>query len=308
MATSSAARRYNKLTQRARALAAGLAASLLAALPVQAGEPLKIVTVNYPLAYFAERIAGEAAEVAFPVPKGRDPAFWKPSIAEIGAIQQADLIVLNGAAYAKWTTKASLPRRALLDTSAGFAERFIPTKTITHSHGAEGEHSHTGVAAIVWLDFDQAAQQAEAIAKRLARAAPDSADAIAANLEALKVDLAALDAEAKALATEIGDRPLLASHPRYQYLARRYGLNLEAMEWDPAEPPTGKQWAQLDAVIARHPARVMIWEAAPLPEVAALLTKRGVDSVVFETAANLPAKGDFLAAMRRGLEALRAAL
>ena len=69
----------------------------------------KLYVVNYPLKYFAERIAGDLADVALPVPKDVDPAFWMPDTETIGEYQEADLILLNGAGYAKWIQIVSLP-------------------------------------------------------------------------------------------------------------------------------------------------------------------------------------------------------
>ena len=273
----------------------------------KAAEPTSIYTVNYPLAYFAERIAGDAATVVLPAPADRDPAFWKPSIAEIGAYQQADLIVLNGAGYAQWTTKTTLPRRALLDTSASFVEDLIATETITHSHGADGEHSHTGVASHVWLDLALAQRQAAAIAERLKRLEPDAANAIDERLAALTADLNMLDADFRNLGEAYAGTPLVASHPRYQYFSRRYGFDIRSVEWDPSEPPADAQWEALDAILADHPATVMIWEAPPLAEVDAALVERGLRAVVLETAANRPENGDFLDILRRNLNALAAA-
>ena len=37
-----------------------------------------VYAVNYPLAYFAGRIAGDSVEVVFPVPADIDPATWVP--------------------------------------------------------------------------------------------------------------------------------------------------------------------------------------------------------------------------------------
>ncbi|KPK50972.1 MAG: hypothetical protein AMJ63_13415, partial [Myxococcales bacterium SG8_38_1] len=73
-----------------------------------AGERLVVYAVNYPLQYFAQRIAGEFAEVVMPVPPDMDPAFWQPDAAIIGDFQRADLILLNGAGYAKWVSRVSL--------------------------------------------------------------------------------------------------------------------------------------------------------------------------------------------------------
>ena len=65
--------------------------------PAQADQVLSVYTVNYPLAYFAERIAGDQARVVFPAPSDVDPAFWQPDRETIRTYQQADLILLNGA-------------------------------------------------------------------------------------------------------------------------------------------------------------------------------------------------------------------
>lgn len=272
-----------------------------------AQERVQVYAVNYPVSYFAARVGGDAAIVVFPAPPERDPAFWKPTIAEIGAFQQADLIVLSGAGYAQWTTKTSLPRRALLDPSAGFADQFISTKTVTHSHGTAGEHSHTGVASHVWLDLSFAERQAEAIAERLKRLRPEAADAIDARLQALAADLQTLDAAFRSLGDAFAQTPLIASHPRYQYFSRRYGFDVRSVEWDPSEQPTDAQWAALDALVAERPASSMIWEAPPLAEVEAALADRGLSVIVVDTVANQPQSGDFLDALRANLDALRAA-
>jgi zinc transport system substrate-binding protein len=167
---------------------------------VAAEDKLRIYTVNYPLAYFAERIAGDLAEVTFPAPRGVDPAFWMPNAETIAAYQTADLILLNGADYAKWTSKVSLPRSRLVDTSHGLRDAYIrEVDGISHSHGPGGEHAHGGLAFTTWLDLSQAAQQAEAIARALARKRPDSKQRIDRNLQSLREDLLALDARITAI-------------------------------------------------------------------------------------------------------------
>jgi zinc transport system substrate-binding protein len=114
---------------------------------VFAEERLQVYTVNYPLAYFAERIVGDLAEVTFPPPPDVDPAFWMPDPKTIAAYQGADLILLNGADYAKWMSKVSLPLSRLVDTSRGFEDQYIQQANLsTHSHGPGGEHTHGGVA------------------------------------------------------------------------------------------------------------------------------------------------------------------
>ena len=102
----------------------------------RADAPITVYTVNYPLQYFAERIAGKHADVVFPAPDGVDPAFWTPDSETVNRYQQADLILLNGAGYAGWTQHASLPRLKQVDTSAAFSAAYIrQAGGAAHSHG-----------------------------------------------------------------------------------------------------------------------------------------------------------------------------
>jgi zinc transport system substrate-binding protein len=90
-----------------------------------------IAVVNYPLKYFAERIAGDQIEVVFPIPADVDPAFWIPEPEGVLTFQAADLIFLNGATYSKWLNTVSLPRRKLVNTSQSFEEQYIRVKDPT---------------------------------------------------------------------------------------------------------------------------------------------------------------------------------
>ena len=65
--------------------------TLLRPQAVLAEDKLQIYAVNYPLAYFAERVAGDLADVTFPAPPGADPAFWMPDADTIADYQAAGL-------------------------------------------------------------------------------------------------------------------------------------------------------------------------------------------------------------------------
>jgi len=286
-------------------------AMLLAALPcgiTSAAEKLTIYTVNYPLAYFAERLAGDLARVEFPAPPDVDPAFWMPDEDTVAAYQAADMILLNGAGYAKWVDKVSLPASRLVNTSRSFTDRYIETTSgVSHSHGPGGEHSHSGIAFTTWLDLDLAARQAEAVAMAITRKRPDAKERVAKSLETLQGELRALDKRLAVIAATAPSRPLLASHPVYQYLARRYNLNLESVLWEPDAVPTPQQWRELEGMLTDHPARWMIWEAQPTQETANRLRSLGVEGVVFDPCANRPASGDFLTVMGQNAKSLERA-
>jgi len=282
-----------------------LALSMLAQAVGAESDDLSVYAVNYPLAYFAERVAGTHADVVLPVPPGVDPAYWTPDVATIARIQEADLLLLNGAHYAKWLQWVSLRISRTVDTTAKFRDRYLPLQdSLTHSHGPAGEHAHGGTAFTTWLDFQQAALQASAIAEALGRKRPALRSTFQKNYGALAKDLAALDTELKAA---VSTRPLLASHPVYQYLARRYGLNLKSVHWEPDSIPNDAQWSELESLLASHPAEWMIWEGVPDPETERRLRQMGIRSLVFDPCANRPDEGDFLTVMRRNVDDLAAA-
>jgi zinc transport system substrate-binding protein len=263
------------------------------------GKP-KVLTTNYPLTWMAERIGGDAVVVEFRAPEDGDPAFWEPTEVDVAAFQSADLILRNGATYEKWADKVSLPDSTQVDTSRAFAEQLITIKDEgKHSHGAKGEHSHAGVAFTTWIDLTQAVKQADAIRAAFGKLLPDKAATFDANFAAVTKYLDALDAEVMAAAKMIGNAPLVASHPIYQYFARRYALNIKSVLWEPETVPDEAAMADLAKILADHPAAVMLWEGDPAPESVRMLQSIGVKSIVFDPCGNRPGEGaDFLSVMK----------
>ncbi len=270
---------------------------------------LVIVATNTPLAYFAMRIGGHHVQAEYPGPSGEDPAFWTPDDASIQLMQEADLILLNGASYEKWLSQISLPQAKMVDTSASFKDNFLQSgETTTHSHGPGGDHSHSGTAFTTWIDFSQAASQAQTICDALVQKSPEHASAFKEGLERLRSDLDALDQRMRSIASRIGKQPLLASHPVYQYWARRYPLNIKAVLWEPETLPTDEQWNEIKTILQSHPAKWMIWEGTPAPESVKKLDGMGIRSLVFDPCGGPPdqAEGDWLAVMKSNLDGLEA--
>jgi len=279
---------------------------LLAPLVTGAQDRPAVYVVNYPLQYFAGRIAGDLVDVVFPVPPGEDPAFWRPDAEAVSGYQQADLILLNGAGYAKWINRVSLPRSKTVDTSRAFRDRFIATEGgASHSHGREGEHAHAGTAFTTWLDFNQAAAQANAVRDALSRLLPRHATTFDNNFAALEQDLADLDARMKEAGEGGRTAPLFASHPVYQYLARRYSLNLKEVLWEPDVMPPESEWQMLKSLLDTHPAKWIIWEGEPSADAVNRLRHLGIQSTVFDPCGNRPETGDFLSVMENNVQNIK---
>lgn len=260
-----------------------------------------VYSVNYPLAYFAERVAGDQIEVVFPEMEG-DPAFWEPTPEQVAEFQKADLILLNGAEYAKWLSKVSLPENKLINTADGLEEKFIALNGAeTHTHGPGGAHVHGDIAFTLWLNLEMAAHQAQEVQGAISAEIELDAGA----LELLLADLQKLDAELEQVFTPLKSRPLVGSHPVYQYLEQRYGLNMKSVHWEPDSEPDDAMWRELADILETHKADVMLWEDEPLPQVKKALAEKGIKSVVFNPCGNRPEKGDFMTVMQANVEAVK---
>jgi len=160
--------------------------------PIPAHVPV-VYTVNYPLAWMAEQIAGDSVQVVFPLPAGVDPAHWQPAAEDILLYQQADRVLLNGANYARWVSFAALSPGRLVDTTAGADQRFVPLGAVTHTHGPTGKHEHGDVSSHTWLDPTLAAMQADVVADTLIDLLPDEQEMFATNASQLTARLSSLD-------------------------------------------------------------------------------------------------------------------
>ncbi len=271
--------------------------------------PTTIYAVNYPLAYFAERLAPKGTEVRLPVPAGVDPAFWNPEPEVIAEYQGAGLILLNGAGYARWTRIATLPRSRTVVTAKGCRDAF-PTsgQTLKHQHGPDGEHAHEATAFTTWLDMRLALCQAAHIRDAVIDLRPEAADEIRSRFAELERDLLDLDDRLRAASKSWGGQPVLASHPVYQYLADAYSLRIESLHFEPDQPLGAEDLSTLDAARRAHRADLMLWEGTPLEATEAQLRDRGISIVVFDPTSQPPEEGDFLTAMEANVERLGCAM
>ncbi|MDE2987916.1 MAG: zinc ABC transporter substrate-binding protein [Chloroflexota bacterium] len=89
-----------------------------------------------------------------------------------------------------------------------------------HHHGSEDPH--------YWFDADLASVAIEAIADELSHLSPDDANVFSDRLGLYLGEVAAADAEARALIEAVPDRHrlLVTFHDAFAYFARRYGLEI----------------------------------------------------------------------------------
>ena len=272
---------------------------------IQAADKITVYVSNYPVKYFVSRIAGDHTNTVLPIPSDIDPVDWQPDATTIVKYQAADLIVLNGANYEHWLNKVSLPTKKIVNTTKNLEDNLINIDAdFTHSHGMKGEHAHDETASITWLDFSQAVEQAESILHALAENFPEYESDFGRNYNELKQDLLNLDQQLENLVQNKPALTLLASHPVYQYMQRRYGLSIETMHWEPDEYPNDNEWIKFGNLLGDHSAQWMLWEDVPLDETTEKLASIGIKSLVFSPCEKAPTDGDFLTVMKQNIKNL----
>ncbi len=281
--------------------------------PEQSAESQTAVTSFYPLTYFAERIGGGQVDVVCPVSNDADPATWHPSSNDIRLMQQATVVFVNGASFESWVVTAPLTRSRLVDTSRSFADKYLKYETATtHSHGPAGSHSHEGIDGHTWLDPVLALQQAHAVHEGLKRAFPQSASQFDTGFAQLERDLRDLDQDLRKLNDEMQKVILMANHPAYNYLARRYDWSLKNFDFAPDEPISAEQTEQLRSIDSDELAgrtRIMLWESMPIvANIEAVREQVGAESIVFDPCESGSDQGDFITRMQQNIERLRAAI
>jgi zinc transport system substrate-binding protein len=277
----------------------------------KAGESTRLVvaSVNYPLYYFAQQIGGDLIQTEYPVPADVDPAYWVPDEKALEVYQSADVILTNGADYAKWMNNVSLSASRIVNTSKAVEKSYIEvTEGATHSHGPGGEHEHTGYAFTTWHNFELAAQQAEQIKEVLVSKRPENKEAFEKNFKVLQDALEAINKQMIQIGVELNEQHIIGSHPVYQYLAQAYGLKIHSVHFEPGEIPTKDQWIEFDHLIDHNPSQIMLWEDWPLEEVGKLLNEKGIQVIVFNPCGNKPIGGDFIKKMNENITSLQNAL
>ena len=270
-----------------------------------AAKPIEVQVSNYPLFYFAGRIATDSFKIEFRTPEGIDPAFWEPTDDDLKAFQGADVILLNGATFEKWIKTVTLPRTSITDTSKGFSDKHLKSGEEVHRHGSGVAHSHGGTAMVTWLNMSLAAEQAETIAERFVEEVPADEGAIHANLEKLKEDLFDLDNRFKAVGKAWNNREvILASHPVYHYMGEAYGFAIEALAWESEQGLSTAELRETERLIAKHSSKWVICEEQLSKGNESKIKSLGLNHLVLAPCSNKIGSYDWLEIMRRNVSNL----
>lgn len=189
-----------------------------------------VVTSFYPIYLFALNLTAGIEEITVSnlAPQGTGCLHdYQLSIRDMKALNQADVLLVNGAGMESYLTRVieSFPELPVVDASVGI-ELMAADGHTDHEGHDDADHEYN---AHIWLDVGNAMQMVDNLAEGLKAALPDQAEAIEGNRAAYVARLEALDGELTEAIAALTKKDIVTFHEAFPYFARRYGLNVAAV-------------------------------------------------------------------------------
>jgi zinc transport system substrate-binding protein len=258
----------------------------------RSGKP-QVATSFYPLQYLAQRIAGPHFDVVNLTQPGKEPHDVELTVRQTAELVDADVVV-----YERGFQPAV--DDAVDQSHPGHA---VDVASVARLDGSDPHF---------WLDPVRFSAAAGAVEKQIAAADPAHRAAYAANLAALRHDLAALDASYRKGLASCRITTVVVSHDAFGYLGRRYGLHVVGINGlSPEAEPSPAHIRALQDLIRQDGIRVVFSEQLASREFAdSLAHDLGIKAEVLDPIEGLSdatADQDYLSLMRRNLATLREA-
>jgi zinc transport system substrate-binding protein len=216
-------------------------------------DKLKVVASFYPLALFAQEIGGEKVTVKQLIPDNTEVHTWQPSFADILAVDEADVIIYNGASLDHWFEEEILSN---IDSSDKIiVETTKEVKLLeTEQENDDHEHSHEGLYdPHTWISPFIAKQQAQKIYEALIQNDPNSEEYYTERWQKLKMRFEELDNNYLTGVSTKRKEEIFVAHSAFGYLADRYGFKQHGVIGISAdEQPSASVYANLVEMMIDH--------------------------------------------------------
>ncbi len=271
----------------------------------------RVVTSTSVLADLVQQVGGDRlASVRSVVPAGADVEDYDPKPADLQAVAQADLFVMNGLALDRWVPKlvqATNPTALILVLSDG-----LPVLGVGVSEDEDiAQHGNPHF----WLDPQYTKVYVQRIHDQLVARDPDGQATYDANTTAYLAQLDELDGWIQQQVATIPpeNRKLVTFHEAYPYFAARYGFELVGVITpSPGQEPSAGELAQLVQTVKAAQVKAVFSEAQFSPKLTQTLAQEaGIQQVVSDlyndSLGDAPADS-YLGMMRYNVERLVQAL
>ncbi|MCA1010199.1 zinc ABC transporter substrate-binding protein [Halobacillus halophilus] len=305
---------------------------------------LQINTTVYPLQYFAEQIAGEAAEVETILPPGTDPHTYEPTTKEMVNMAEADAFIYNGAGLEGYAQKISDSLKPE-DVKVLEAAKGMDLKEHVHNHGIEAEqsdhahkdgdhadeevstshegeeqsdhegHDHGENDPHVWLDPIRSIQLAENIKDMLIELKPEQEEQFNKNFKELEQKLMDLDHQFHKQLENKPKSEIIVSHAAYGYWEQAYGIEQIALSGlSPSNEPSQKELENIIETAEAHDLNHVLFEQNVTPKVAEVVQSEigaeplRIHNLSVLTEEDIQNEENYISLMKQNLEKLSEAL
>ena len=265
----------------------------------------------YPLAFLAEQIAGDDAEVANLTPPGTEPHDLEMTPRQVAEISEADLLLFLGQGFQPSIEAAAAETEGrAVDVLEGLDLAAAEDEDEGEHADEEGEDEHGEWDPHVWLDPSRFAAMATNVGAILAELDPDNADGYVRRAEDLATRLDDLNSEFEEGLSECARSDVVVSHDAFGYLAHEYGLEQVSIAGlDPEGEPSPARVAEVADFAAEHRVTTIFFETLLSPDIAETIADEvGVRTEKLDPLEGAPDGTDYFGAMRANLHALRSAL
>ncbi|MBM7578041.1 metal ABC transporter solute-binding protein, Zn/Mn family [Jeotgalibacillus terrae] len=279
-------------------------------------DPLTLYTTVYPLQFFAERIAGNEAEVQSILPPGSDSHTYEPTSKDMIAIAEADAFIMNGAGlegYADSIAEAVESEDVTIVEATEGIE--LSEGSHDHDHGDSHDHDHGDYDPHVWLDPVRSIEVAENIKNVLTDMNPEEEAFFNDNFEALKADLEVLDEEFSSELSAAPGNHFIVSHAAYGYWEEAYGVHQIAVTGlNPTQEPSQRELQSIVETAEEYGLKHVFFEQNITTKIAEVVKDEiGAETLRLHnlsvlTEEDIANDEDYFTLMRHNLEQLTTAL
>lgn len=257
----------------------------------------KIITVSIaPFKYFVEAVAGNEYEVNVMVPAGSNPHIYEPYPVQVSKLRKSVAYISNGylGFETTWLDRFYEINNKMKKLSLG--ESIEPVKS---EHAHEGEHVE-GVDPHYWVSPLCAYKMAFSVMQFLSELNPDNAPQYESGYQALISKIKEADDLAKELSAASTGKSFMIYHPNLAYLARDYGLEEIAVEYEGKEPPPSRMKYLIDLARERDLKIILVQKEYDKKNARAISEETGARLVIID-----PLSEDWYASVIQIIDSLK---
>jgi len=239
----------------------------------------KVVAVQYPLAFFAETLAGDDFEVTNLTPPGVEPHDYKPGLRSLAVASRADLFLYNSESTEPWASRFS--REISRQGGQVFEARLVFDPTHVNRFDPHW-----------WLDPLMVVRYAEKLAAQMIQVSPKAEANINGRLQVLERKVLKLDMLYVSRLKTCKRRKMVVGHDAYRYLANRYRLETFPLQGITAESkPSLAHMAAAIKWIKRNRIKAIFVEELTNPQLSETLAEEvNVETIQLTALGNLSLK------------------